>query len=181
MVCVLLADGFEESEAVVPMDLLRRGGVEVMLAGVQSLTVKSSHALTVTADCLLSEVAPEQVEMVFVPGGLGGVNNLLAEPCVADFLGKCFALETYVAAICAGPTVLSRLGLIDGKKAVCYPTCTDLLPPAVYQPGETVVQDGKLLTGEAAGSAFDLGLAMLKVLKGTKTADEVRASVCYRG
>ena len=76
MVCVLLADGFEESEAVVPMDLLRRGGVEVMLAGVQSLTVKSSHALTVTADCLLSEVAPEQVEMVFVPGGLGGVNNL---------------------------------------------------------------------------------------------------------
>ena len=119
--------------------------------------------------------------MVFVPGGLGGVNNLLAEPCVADFVGKCFALETYVAAICAGPTVLSRLGLIDGKKAVCYPTCTDLLPPAVYQPGETVVQDGKLLTGEAAGSAFDLGLAMLKVLKGTKTADEVRVSVCYRG
>lgn len=181
MVCVLLADGFEESEAVVPVDLLRRGGVEVKLAGMQSLTVQSSHAITVTADCLLSEIAPEQVEMVFVPGGLGGVNNLLAEPRVADFLRGCFALEKYVAAICAGPTVLSRLGLIDGKKATCYPTCTQLLPPAVYQPGEAVVQDGNLLTGEAAGSAFDLGLAMLTVLKGKKTADEVRASVCYRG
>ncbi len=128
MVCVLLADGFEESEAVVPMDLLRRGGVEVVLAGVQSLTVKSSHALTVTADCLLNEVAPEQVEMVFVPGGLGGVNNLLAEPCVADFLGKCFALETYVAAICAGPTVLSRLGLIDGKRPSATPPARTCCP-----------------------------------------------------
>ena len=181
MVCVLLAEGFEESEAVVPVDLLRRGGVEVVLAGVSSLAVRSSHAITVTADCLLEQVAPEDVEMVFVPGGMGGVNHLLADAGVAGFLKACFALDRYVAAICAGPTVLSRLGLIDGKKATCCPTCVELLPPAEYQPGQKVVRDGKLLTGEAAGSAFELGLAMLETLKGKETAEEVRRSVCYRG
>ena len=181
MVCVLLAEGFEESEAVGPVDLLRRGGVEVVLAGVNSLTVRSSHAITFTADCLLEQVAPENVEMVFVPGGLGGVNHLLADANVAAFLKACIVRDTYVAAICAGPTVLSRLGLIDGKKATCYPTCVELLPPAVYQPEQNVVCDAKLLTGEAAGSAFDLGLAMLETLKGKETAEEVRRSVCYRG
>lgn len=80
MVCVLLADGFEESEAVVPVDLLRRGGVEVTLAGVNGLEVCSSHKITVKADCLLSQVELDQVDMVFVPGGLGGVDYLLASP-----------------------------------------------------------------------------------------------------
>lgn len=180
-VCVLLADGFEESEAVVPVDLLRRGGVEVTLAGVEQRQVTSSHSIVVQADCLLSQVDLEQMDMVFVPGGLGGVNRLLADAGVRDFLGRAAAADKYLAAICAGPTVLSRLGLIDGKRAVCYPGCEEWLPPAVHVADQRVVRDGKLLTGEAASSALDLGLLMLEVLKGKQVSDEVRHSVYYHG
>ena len=108
-VCVLLADGFEESEAVIPVDLLRRGGVEVILAGVETMAVRGGHGIVVTADALLSDVALEGVDMVFVPGGLGGVNHLLDSPCARDFLARAAAADKYLAAICAGPTVLSRL------------------------------------------------------------------------
>lgn len=181
MVCVLLAEGFEESEAVIPVDLLRRGGVEVTLAGVDGLQVRSSHNINVVADCLLSRVDLDQVEMVFVPGGLGGVDHLLASPLARDFLGRAAAADKYLTAICAGPTVLSRLGLIDGKRAICYPGCEVNLPPAIHVPDQRVVQDGKLLTGEAAGSAFDLGLKMLEVLKGKEISDQVRHSVYYHG
>lgn len=181
MVCVLLADGFEESEAVVPVDLLRRGGVEVVLAGVNGLTVQSSHQITFTADALLSDISLEGVDMVFVPGGLKGVNGLLASESACRFLRSAAQRDKLLAAICAGPTVLSRLGLIDGKKAVCYPGCEDLLPPAIHQPGLRAVRDGGLLTGEAAGSAFDLGLLMLEALKGKEVSDQVRRSVCYYG
>lgn len=180
-VCVLLADGFEESEAVIPVDLLRRGGVEVILAGVETMAVRGGHGIVVTADALLSNVALEGVDMVFVPGGLGGVNHLLDSPCARDFLARAAAADKYLAAICAGPTVLSRLGLIDGKRAVCYPGCEELLPPAVHVPGQRTHLDGRLLTGEAAGSAFDLGLLMLEVLEGPEKADEVRRSVYYYG
>lgn len=181
MVCVLLADGFEEAEAVVPVDLLRRGGVEVVLTGVNGTTVKSSHDLLFTADALLADVDLDQVEMVFVPGGLGGVNALLESGEARDFLARAAAADKYLAAICAGPTVLSRLGLIDGREAVCYPGMEDLLPPANPRPGNRVVRDGRVLTGEAAGASFDLGLLMLEVLKGKDTADQVRHSVYYRG
>lgn len=181
MVCVLLAEGFEESEAVIPVDLLRRGGVEVTLAGVDGLQVCSSHKVTVVADCLLADVDLDQVEMVFVPGGLGGVDHLLASPLARDFLGRAKAADKYLTAICAGPTVLSRLGLIDGKRAICYPGCEVNLPPAIHVPDQRVVQDGKVITGEAAGSAFDLGLKMLEVLKGKEISDQVRHSVYYHG
>lgn len=180
-VCVLLADGFEESEAIVPVDLLRRGGVEVILAGAEALQVRGSHGILVTADALLSGVDLEGVDLVFVPGGLGGVNNLLASGAARDFLARAAAADKYLAAICAGPTVLSRLGLIDGRRAVCYPGCEELLPPAVHVPGERTCRDGKLLTGEAAGSAFDLGLLMLEVLEGAEASDQVRRSVYYYG
>lgn len=181
VVCVLLAPGFEESEAVVPVDLLRRGGVEVILAGVEAEAVPSSHAVTVTADCLLADVDLERVDMVFVPGGLGGVDHLLASPVARDFLARAEAADKYLAAICAGPTVLSRLGLIDGKRAVCYPGCEGMLPPALHVAGQRTCRDGKLLTGEAAGSAFDLGLLMLEVLEGKPASDAVRHSVYYYG
>jgi protein deglycase len=181
MVVVLMAPGFEESELVVPVDLLRRGGVEVKIAGVEALEVESSHGIHFTADMLLQDVALEQAEMVFVPGGLGGVNHILASELACGVLRKAKEQDKYLAAICAGPTVLSRLGLIDGVQAVCYPGMEDLLRPAVPQPGHPAVQDGKVLTAEAAGSAFDLGLLMLTVLKGKEAADKVRFDVHYHG
>ncbi len=181
MVLVLLCDGFEESEVTVPVDLLRRGGVEVGLCGVVHSTVKSSHNITFGTDLTLDEVDLAQVDMVFVPGGLGGVDGLLASKAAAQLLRQAKEQGKYLAAICAGPTVLSRLGLIDGKNAICYPGMEDLLAPAVPQSGTNVVRDGTLITGEAAGAAFDLGLAMLEVLQGAEVAQQVRHSVYYRG
>ncbi len=181
MVLVLLADGFEETEVVVPVDLLRRGGVEVALAGVYGMTVTSSHAITVTADLALADVQMDEVTMVLVPGGLKGVDGLLTSEAACGFLRRAAEADKYLAAICAGPTVLSRLGLIDGKRAVCYPGMENLLTPALPQPGNQTVQDGKLLTAEGAGAAFELGLLMLEVLKGKETARQVADSIHYRG
>ena len=181
MVCVLLQDGFEEAEVVVPVDLLRRGGVKVTLAGVTGTSVLSSHKITVRADQSLSDVDLDEVEMVFVPGGLGGVNGILANEPACDFLKAAVAAEKWMAAICAGPTVLSRLGLMDGKRGVCYPGMENLMSPAIAQPGNRVVSDGKFLTGEAAGSAFDLGLLMLETLKDQETAQKVKESIYYYG
>lgn len=180
MVLVLLCDGFEESEVTVPVDLLRRGGVEVGLCGVTHSTVTSSHNITFGTDLMLDEVDLTQVEMVFVPGGLGGVEGLLASEPVADLLRQAKEQGAYLAAICAGPTVLSRLGLIDGKQAVCYPGMEELLSPAVPQSGVGVVRDGALITAQAAGSSFDLGLAMLEMLRGAEVSQQVRHSVYYR-
>lgn len=180
-VCVILAPGFEESEAIIPVDLLRRGGVTVELAGLEGLAVTGGHGITVQADCLLSEVDLAQVDLVFVPGGLGGVNNILASELACQVLRRAASEDKYLAAICAGPTVLSRLGLIGGKQAVCYPGMEELLLPASPQPGHPAVRDGRLLTGEAAGSAFDLGLMMLAALTDQATADQVREAVHYHG
>lgn len=180
-VCVLLAGGFEESEAVIPIDLLRRGGVTVTLAGLDGLTVESSHGIRFVADALLEDVDLTDVDMVFVPGGLRGVNNILASEKACQFLKSAALAEKYLAAICAGPTVLSRLGLIDGKRAVCYPGMEDLLPPAIPRPGNRAIRDGKVLTAEAAGSSFDLGLLMLETLTDQANADQIREAVHYHG
>lgn len=180
-VCVLLAPGFEEAEAIVPVDLLRRGGVEVTLAGVYDRIVPSSRKISVAADCLLTEVDPAEQDMIFVPGGLIGTANIVSSETACQFLQQAASEGKWLAAICAGPTVLSRMGLIDGKRAVCYPGMEKLLPPAIPQPGNRVVRDGMLLTAEAAGSAFDLGLAMLAALTDQDTADQVRLAVHYHG
>lgn len=180
MVLVLLHDGFEEMEVVIPVDLLRRGGVDVTLCGVTSMTVTGAHGITLTADLPLSDADLARADMVFVPGGLGGVNGILASEEACALLKQACADDKYLAAICAGPTVLSRLGLIDGKRAVCYPGMEDLLPPALSQDGVCTVRDGKVLTAQAAGSAFELGLMMLENLKDAAVAQQVCQSVYYR-
>lgn len=180
MVLVLLHDGFEEMEVVIPVDLLRRGGVEVALCGVTSMTVTGAHGMTLTADLALPDADLARTEMVFVPGGLGGVNGILASERACALLRQACAQEKYLAAICAGPTVLSRLGLIGGKKAVCYPGMEDLLAPAIHQENISAVRDGRVLTAQAAGSAFELGLMMLETLKDAAVARQVSQSVYYR-
>lgn len=181
MVLVLLCKGFEEAEVAIPVDLLRRGGVEVALCGVETSEVVSAHAITFGTDVMLCDVDLDKVDMVFVPGGLGGVDGILSSPAACDCLKKAKEQGKYLSAICAGPTVLSRLGLIDGCKATCYPGMEDLLVPALPQLGAKAVYDenGKVLTGQAAGAGFDLGLMMLTVLKDAATAEQVRKAVHY--
>lgn len=181
MVYVLLGPGFEEAEALVPADLLRRAEIPVKLAGVEGETVPGSHGITVRADCLLSGVSPEDMELLFLPGGLGGVRSIQGSPAALELIQTAARRGVRLAAICAAPTVLASLGLLEGKKAVCYPGMEDQMTGALVQRGCPVVEDGAFITGEAAGSAFPFGLKLVEVLRGPEAARQVSNGIHYHG
>ena len=180
MVYILLAPGFEEAEALVPADLLRRAGIPVALAGVEEEMVPGSHEIVVKADLVLDQVDLTQADMVVLPGGLKGVRNLGEHPAVAALVQEALDREIWLAAICAAPTLLGRLGHLKGKQAVCYPGMEDGLVGATPCPQQAVVVDGKLITGRAAGASFAFGLKLVEVLAGAEKAEEVRNAVVYR-
>ena len=179
MIAILLGNGFEESEALVPTDLLRRAGAEVALVGLDDLQVTSSHGIRVTADLTLAELDRDAVEMLVLPGGLGGVDAIQANGHALALIQHCYDTGRWLAAICAGPTILARMGLLDRRSAVCYPGMEDEMGSAVVDKGASVVVDGHIITGRAAGSAFDFGLRLVAVLKGANAAEDVRSAVHY--
>ncbi len=175
MVYIILGTGFEEMEALVPCDLLRRGGVEVRLVGIGGLEITGGHGITVKADCTEKEADWSAAELLVLPGGLGGVAAIEGSDIVMN------ALRSHagpLAAICAAPTVLAHLGLTDGLQATCYPGMEVQMGNAQMQ-AENVVQDGRILTGRAAGAAFPFGLALLELLQGREVANRVAAEVVY--
>ena len=181
MVAILLGQGFEESEALVPADLLRRAGVEVKLVGVDGMQVTGGHGITVTADAALEEIHPAEVEMLVLPGGLGGVEAIAGSLRAQSLIQRCSDHGCWLAAICAAPTILANLGILDRRRAVCYPGMEDMMGSAVVQKGVPVVVDGHIVTGEAAGSAFSFGLTLVEVLKGAEAAAQVKDAVHYHG
>lgn len=181
MVCILLADGFEESEAIIPADLLRRAGVEVALTSLTGTQVTGSHGITVRADRTLADIRIEELDMLVIPGGLGGVDSIRMDLFATALIQKVYDKKIYLASICAAPTILGSMGLLDGRVAVCYPGMEGELGAAVAQVGTPVVTDGFLITGEAAGSAFAFGLKLVEILKGFAAAEQVRHAVHYHG
>lgn len=179
MVYLLLADGFEEAEALVTADLIRRAGIPLTLVGLDSLSVTGAHAITVAADQVLSDVAMEDMEMLILPGGMGGVENIQMNLFAQGMIQRAAEKGAYVAAICAAPTILAHLCLLDRRKAVCYPGMEDQMYSAVVQRDAHVVADGRFITGEAAGSVFEFGLKLVEVLRGKNSADQVKHSVHY--
>lgn len=181
MVCILLGNGFEESEAIVPIDLLRRAGVEVTLAGIGSTEITSSHNVVVKADCLVEDVDAAQVDLLFLPGGLGGVQAIQGSVAAMALVAEMYEKEKYLTAICAAPTVLGAQGYLKGRGAVCYPGMEDGLTGADVRYGSPFVVDGKVVTGEAAGSAFPFGLKLVELMKGRAAAEKVSEEVHYHG
>ena len=181
MVAILLGKGFEEAEAIVPADLLRRAGVEVRLVGVGGRQVTSSHGITITADLTLEELDRDQVELLMLPGGMGGVETLSGDVRAQALIQHCYNEGRWLAAICAAPTILANLGMLDRRNAVCYPGMEELMGSAVVQKGAGVVVDGHMITAEAAGSAFPFGLKLVEVLKGADAARKVAHDVHYHG
>ena len=179
MVYIFLGTGFEETEAVVPCDLLRRAGVEVRLVGVSGASVRSSHGIVIESDCLLSDVDLSKAEMLVLPGGLRGVQSLLDCTEVLDLLSRGWQKGIYVAAICAAPTILAKLGIIGNLHATCYPGMEDRMGNAQVCRQSSVVTDGRLITGRAAGSSFDFGLALISALCGEETARKIAAGIVY--
>ena len=180
MVYILLADGFEEAEALVTADLLRRGKVETALVGLDGLEVRGSHGITVTADLTMDEVDRERMEMLVLPGGLGGVESIQMNLFALALIQHAYDNGSYLAAICAAPTILAHLGILDRRKAVCYPGMEEDMGSAVVQQGRPVVVDGRIVTGEAAGSVFSFGLKLVEILRGEETAQAVKEAVHYQ-
>lgn len=180
MVYVLLGTGFEEMEALTPVDLLRRAGVEVMTVGVNGKIVYGSHGIGVQADIALGEMDLTRMDMIVLPGGLGGVKSVRASSEAMNALRFGWENGKYVAAICAGPTVLADLGITDGKKATCYPSCEDGMGNAEMIAGKAFVVDGHLITGTSAGSAVKFALALVEAMAGVDTADKVARQIVIR-
>jgi 4-methyl-5(b-hydroxyethyl)-thiazole monophosphate biosynthesis len=183
MVYILLGEGFEEVEALCAADVLRRGGVEVALAGTERRNVTGSHNIPVVADVVCADVKLQKGDMVVLPGGLGGVESI--EGSQAAMALTCQAAQDeniWLAAICAAPTLLARAGLIGpGDQAVCYPGMEGEMTQrgVTAHMDQSVVVCGRLITGRAPGSAFDFALQLLDSLKGAQAAETVRAGLHY--
>lgn len=180
MVYMLLGTGFEETEAIAPLDLLRRAGVEIATVGVTGKTVYGSHHIGIEADILIGEMDLTNLDMIILPGGLGGVASARSSREALDALKFAWDNGKFVAAICAGPTVLADLGITDGKRTTCYPGCENGMGNAVMAENAAVVQDGKLITGTSAGCAIPFGLKLIEALKGTEEAERIAKQIVIR-
>ena len=179
MVYVLLGTGFEETEAIAPIDLLRRAGIPTTTVGINGTTVYGSHNIGIAADITIGQMDLTDLEMIVLPGGLGGVASIRACKEAMDAIRFAWENGKYTAAICAGPTVLADLGITDGKNATCYPGCEGQMGSAVMV-HEAAVIDGKLITGTSAGCAVPFGLALIAALKGQEEADRIAKQIVIR-
>ncbi|MBO4220343.1 MAG: DJ-1/PfpI family protein [Clostridia bacterium] len=180
MIYLFLADGFETVEALCPLDILRRAGMDVKTVGVTGESVKSRQNVTVLADMRLDEIPDELPEMIILPGGIPGADNLAASEKLMTLIPEWAERGSYVTAICAAPYILGELGLLRGKRATCYPDqrYIDKLQGAQYI-SESVVRDGKIITGKAMGAALDFALELASALCGREKAESISRSVCH--
>ena len=171
---VFIADGFEEIEALTSVDLLRRGGVEVETVSVGGgLLREGAHRVTVTCDRELTAGALEGADMLVLPGGWPGAENLCREPLLRRALPAFAGQGKWIGAICAAPYALGDLGLLRGKKATCYPGFEEYLAGAEFT-GALVEKDGNIITGRGPGAATEFALALVAALRGEAVSAEVR-------
>ena len=176
MVYILLADGFEEIEALCPLDLLRRAGVETKTVSItEKRAVTGSHGITVTAD-LTAENSLSDIEMLVLPGGMPGSTNLDGSKFCDGLVRNAAKSGAYLAAICAAPLVLGRRGLLVGKEAVCFPGFENELVGA-HLSDKRVVRDGKIITAIGMGAALEFGLALVEIFCGKETAEKLGGAV----
>lgn len=180
MVYMLLGTGFEETEAIAPLDLLRRAGVQVQTVGVNGPVVTGGHGIGIAADISLGQMDLTALEMIILPGGLGGVASVRASAEAMNALKFAWDNGKFVAAICAGPTVLADLGITAGRKATCYPGCEDGMGTAQMIADAACVRDGNLITGTSAGCAIPFGLLLIEALKGSDAAQKVKDQIVIR-
>ncbi len=176
MTYIFLAPGFEEIEALCPLDLLRRAGVEVKTVGIGGKSVAGSHGITVEADMADIDFSDPEPDLIVLPGGMPGTLNLQASPVVMNAIKNTAKGDAYIGAICAAPMILGKLGLLRNKKATCYPGFEEYLEDADVLEVPAVI-DGKIITGAGMGAALDFGLLLVSVLCGEDKAAELRHSV----
>jgi len=170
-VLVILAEGFEEIEAVTLIDVLRRAGVEVVSASLGDTRVRGAHAVTIEADCRLDEVIAQTFDAVVLPGGMPGSKNLRDDPRVLECLQRQQKEGRFLGALCAAPIVLEAAGVLKGKRATCYPGYE---LPSAQQIDERVVRDGKIVTSRGPGTALEFALEWVRILVSADKAAQLR-------
>lgn len=179
MIYVFLADGFEEIEALTPVDILRRAGLTVQTVGIGKKVVTSSHKIPVTADITEAEMELNRdLQAVILPGGMPGTTNLDASDAVARALEFAKAHDLLICAICAAPSVLGHKGLLFGKEAICFPGFESELSGATLSKN-FVCRDGNIITAKGMGVATEFALAIASALAGVEAAEKVRAAIQF--
>lgn len=180
MVYCFLADGFEETEAIAPVDMLRRAGVTVKTVGIGKSVITGSHGLSVICDLTDSEMRlTDELDGVILPGGMPGTLNLDASQAVHSAVDFAVSHQKLVCAICAAPSILGRKGLLSGKKAIAFPGFEKELEGAIISK-DPVVKDGVFITAKGAGVAVDFGLEIVAALVSRAKSDEIRSSIQCR-
>ncbi len=181
MVYVFFADGFEEVEALTPVDYLRRAGIDVVTVGVGGRNICGAHSITVVCDEVIENITPdEKIQGIVLPGGMPGTLNLENSPEVQKFIDFCSDKNMMIAAICAAPSVLGHKNLLNGRKAVCFPGFEKDLYGAEVSAEYSVV-DGNIITAKGAGSASEFAFDIIRYLISDEKADEIKNTVqtCY--
>ena len=176
MVYVMLGTGFEETEAIAPIDLLRRAGISVLTVGINGKLIYGGHGIGVQADITIEEMDLSNLEMIVLPGGLGGVKSIRESEQAMAAIRFAHENQKFVAAICAAPTILAQLGITDGLEAVCYPGCEEDMGSAQMVTAPCI-RSGKVITGTSAGCAIPFGLALVSALKGQAEADRIAKQI----
>jgi len=177
MVYVMLADGFEEIEALTVVDVLRRADIKTNTVSIGTdRTVTGAHKIPVIADLLISEADFEAAGMIVLPGGMPGSVNLFKNAVLAKAIDSMVSRRKWIAAICAAPFILGKRGYLKGKEAICYPGFEKDLAGAVIRDKKVVISD-KFITSKGPGTALDFALAIVSVLRDEKTADTLRAGM----
>ena len=175
-VLVPLAQGCEEIEAVTIIDILRRAGITVVCAGLDDQPVRASRGVMLVPDTTLDAAQKHSYDMIALPGGQPGTNNLKADPRIIALLQKMAQQGKYIAAVCAAPSVLAAAGLLDGKQATSFPGALDPYPN-VKQQHAAIVEDDRFITSRGPGTAMDFALALVEQLAGKTKRQEVEAGL----
>ena len=176
-VFVFLADGFEEIEAIVPIDIFRRAGIETITVSISdNKLVRGAHDIAVMADYLFSETDFSEIDLLYLPGGMPGTKNLDAHEGLKKLIQLQADGNKNIAAICAAPSILGKMNLLNRKEAICYPGFEDKLYGAVLST-EMVVKSGNISTAKGAGVALQFALQLVEELKGKEVADKIAESV----
>lgn len=179
MVYVLLGTGFEETEAITPIDLLRRAGIGVITVGLNGQTILGSHNIPVTADITIEQTDLADADMLVLPGGLGGVRSIRSCGKAMDAIRRAHSDGKWICAICAAPTILASLHITDGLDAVCYPGCEDEMGTANIL-DTACVRSGKVITAASAGCAVPFALELIAALKGAEEARRIKEQIVIR-
>lgn len=177
MIYILLADGFEEIEALCPLDILRRAGLSVLTVGIDKQEIEGAHGITVKADISSKDLpidSIDKIDALILPGGMPGTKNLDNSRFVHAMIDSAIANDSYIAAICAAPMILGKRGMLKGLFAVCYPGFEEYLIDATVPNGKKVVVDQKIVTAKGMGVANEFGFTLVELLCSKEKALSIR-------